>query len=49
MPEADRPARRPDLAHDYHLLCLAESLRAIGITQRIGLFLHTPFRRRRSS
>ena len=30
-------------AHDYHLLCLAEALRAIGVTQRIGLFLHTPF------
>ena len=30
-------------AHDYHLLMLAESLRAAGSTQRIGLFLHTPF------
>ncbi len=30
-------------AHDYHLLCLAESLRARGVTNRIGLFLHTPF------
>lgn len=30
-------------AHDYHLLCLAESLRAEGVTNRIGLFLHTPF------
>ncbi len=30
-------------AHDYHLLCLAEALRDAGITQRIGLFLHTPF------
>jgi trehalose 6-phosphate synthase len=30
-------------AHDYHLLCLAEALRSAGITQRIGLFLHTPF------
>ncbi|HET6609911.1 MAG TPA: alpha,alpha-trehalose-phosphate synthase (UDP-forming) [Rhodopila sp.] len=29
--------------HDYHLLCLAESLRAEGVTNRIGLFLHTPF------
>ena len=30
-------------AHDYHLLCLAEALRAQGVTNRIGLFLHTPF------
>jgi trehalose 6-phosphate synthase len=30
-------------AHDYHLLCLAEALRDAGITQRLGLFLHTPF------
>ncbi len=30
-------------AHDYHLLCLADSLRARGVTNRIGLFLHTPF------
>jgi trehalose 6-phosphate synthase len=30
-------------AHDYHLLCLAEALRAAGVTNRIGLFLHTPF------
>jgi trehalose 6-phosphate synthase len=29
--------------HDYHLLCLADSLRAQGLTNRIGLFLHTPF------
>ena len=29
--------------HDYHLLCLANSLRARGLTNRIGLFLHTPF------
>jgi trehalose 6-phosphate synthase len=29
--------------HDYHLLCLAEALRAQGLTNRIGLFLHTPF------
>jgi trehalose 6-phosphate synthase len=29
--------------HDYHLLCLAESLRANGLANRIGLFLHTPF------
>ena len=30
-------------AHDYHLLCLAEALRAAGIANRMGLFLHTPF------
>lgn len=29
--------------HDYHLFCLAEALRAEGLTNRIGLFLHTPF------
>ena len=30
-------------AHDYHLLCLAEELRALGLRNRMGLFLHTPF------
>jgi trehalose 6-phosphate synthase len=30
-------------AHDYHLLCLAEALRRHGLTNRMGLFLHTPF------
>jgi trehalose 6-phosphate synthase len=30
-------------AHDYHLLCFAEALRTAGVTNRIGLFLHTPF------
>ena len=37
--------RRDDLiwVHDYHLLCLADALRAQGLTNRIGLFLHTPF------
>ena len=37
---------RPDdliWAHDYHLLCLADALRAEGVRNRIGLFLHTPF------
>jgi trehalose 6-phosphate synthase len=37
---------RPDdliWAHDYHLLCLADALRAEGLRNRIGLFLHTPF------
>ncbi|HEY5299447.1 MAG TPA: alpha,alpha-trehalose-phosphate synthase (UDP-forming) [Acetobacteraceae bacterium] len=40
------PLLRPDdviWAHDYHLLCLAESLRAAGAANRMGLFLHTPF------
>ena len=38
-------ARPDDLiwAHDYHLLCFAEALRKAGVTNRIGLFLHTPF------
>jgi trehalose 6-phosphate synthase len=37
--------RKDDLiwAHDYHLLCLAEALRDAGVTNRMGLFLHTPF------
>ncbi len=30
-------------AHDYHMLCLAESLREAGCANRIGLFVHTPF------
>jgi trehalose 6-phosphate synthase len=37
---------RPDdvvWAHDYHLLCLADALRAGGCANRMGLFLHTPF------
>ncbi len=41
-----KPLLRPDdliWVHDYHLLCMAESLRAEGIANRIGLFLHTPF------
>ncbi|MEO9191980.1 MAG: trehalose-6-phosphate synthase, partial [Acetobacteraceae bacterium] len=40
------PLLRPDdvvWAHDYHLLCLAEALRAAGCANRLGLFLHTPF------
>src|SRR4051794_22807523 len=40
------PLVRPDdliWVHDYHLLCLADSLRANGLRNRIGLFLHTPF------
>jgi trehalose 6-phosphate synthase len=40
------PILQPDdlvWAHDYHLLCLADSLRQAGVRNRIGLFLHTPF------
>jgi trehalose 6-phosphate synthase len=29
--------------HDYHLIPLAEALRKLGIKNRIGFFLHTPF------
>ena len=29
--------------HDYHLIPLAQMLRAKGVTQRIGFFLHIPF------
>ena len=37
---------RPDdliWAHDYHLLGLAAALREAGVSNRMGLFLHTPF------
>jgi trehalose 6-phosphate synthase len=40
------PLLRPDdmiWVHDYHLIPLAFELRALGITNRIGFFLHTPF------
>jgi trehalose 6-phosphate synthase len=29
--------------HDYHLFPLAEELRRLGVRNRIGFFLHTPF------
>ena len=29
--------------HDYHLFPLAEELRRLGVTNRVGFFLHTPF------
>ncbi|MGC1458752.1 MAG: trehalose-6-phosphate synthase [Steroidobacteraceae bacterium] len=29
--------------HDYHLMPLASCLRAMGVAQRIGFFLHIPF------
>jgi trehalose 6-phosphate synthase len=40
------PLLRPDdmiWVHDYHLMHLAAELRALGVTNRIGFFLHTPF------
>ncbi len=37
--------KRDDIiwVHDYHLIPLAESLRELGVRNRIGFFLHTPF------
>lgn len=29
--------------HDYHMIPLASELRRLGVRQRIGFFLHTPF------
>ena len=40
------PLLRPDdliWVHDYHMIPLASRLRALGVTQRIGFFLHIPF------
>jgi trehalose 6-phosphate synthase len=40
------PMLRPDdliWAHDYHLIPFAEELRLIGVRNRVGFFLHTPF------
>ena len=40
------PLVRPDdviWVHDYHLIPLGRALRAAGITNRIGFFLHIPF------
>jgi len=33
----------PVWVHDYHLFCMAEALRADGVGNRLGFFLHTPF------
>jgi len=33
----------PVWVHDYHLFCVAEALRADGLANRLGFFLHTPF------
>jgi trehalose 6-phosphate synthase len=41
-----KPLLRPDdvvWVHDYHLFMVGEELRAMGVTNRIGFFLHTPF------
>ncbi len=41
-----RPLLRPDdliWVHDYHLFPLAHELRQLGVRNRIGFFLHTPF------
>ena len=46
MPTALARLIRPaDLvwAHDFHLIPLGEELRRLGVRQRIGFFLHTPF------
>jgi trehalose 6-phosphate synthase len=40
------PLLRPDdliWVHDYHMIPMAYELRALGVTNRIGFFLHTPF------
>lgn len=38
-------ARHDDLiwVHDYHFLPLAKEMRALGLANRIGIFLHVPF------
>lgn len=41
-----QPLLKPDdliWVHDYHLIPLAKGLRALGVTNRIGFFLHVPF------
>lgn len=40
------PLLQPDdliWVHDYHLIPMATELRSLGVTNRIGFFLHTPF------
>jgi len=44
--QALAPLLRPDdliWVHDYHLIPLAEALRDLGVHNRLGFFLHTPF------
>jgi len=46
MAEQLRPLLRPDdliWVHDYHLIPLGVRLRELGVANRIGFFLHTPF------
>jgi trehalose 6-phosphate synthase len=41
-----RPLLQPDdiiWAHDYHLIPVGAELRKLGVENRIGFFLHTPF------
>ena len=41
-----QPLLEPDdviWVHDYHLILLAPALRELGVKNRIGFFLHTPF------
>jgi trehalose 6-phosphate synthase len=40
------PLLRPDdviWVHDYHMIPMGAELRALGVTNRIGFFIHTPF------
>lgn len=44
--EALQPLLRPDdlvWVHDYQLILMGEALRARGVRQRLGFFLHIPF------
>ena len=44
--EVLRPQIQPDdiiWIHDYHLIPIARDLRRLGVTNRIGFFLHTPW------
>ncbi len=46
MARALLPLLKPDdliWVHDYHLIPLGAELRALGVANRIGFFLHTPF------
>ncbi|AYN93206.1 MULTISPECIES: alpha,alpha-trehalose-phosphate synthase (UDP-forming) [Pseudomonas] len=46
MAERLKPLLKPDdiiWVHDYHLIPFAEACQMIGIRNRIGFFLHTPF------
>jgi len=48
--ETMRPLIEPDdfiWVHDYHLIPLARELRRLGVTNRIGFFLHIPWPSRR--